>query len=112
MATERTELGKDIEAGLREALAHAKGELALETRIAKPDPERIKAIRKSAARSRVAFEAMYGIPARTVQEWEQGRRGPDLAARAYLAVIEQNPEAVAELFAEARQSASSREKAA
>jgi putative transcriptional regulator len=29
-----------------------------------------------------------------VQEWEQGRRKPDQSARAYLTVIDRNPQAV------------------
>jgi len=31
---------------------------------------------------------------RSLQEWEQGRRRPESAVRAYLAVIDRNPEAV------------------
>ena len=111
MTSERTRLGLEIEAGLREALAHTRGEIALETRIVKPNPERIRAIRKSVAKSRDAFETLFGIPARTVQDWEQGRRVPDLTARAYLAVIEKDPETVAELFAQARKDGAAGSKA-
>ncbi|MGV3579001.1 helix-turn-helix domain-containing protein [Brevundimonas sp.] len=57
-------------------------------------PERIKAIRKSVARSPKEFEARFGIPARTVEGWEQDRRKPDPAARVLLAVIEKDPGAV------------------
>jgi putative transcriptional regulator len=35
---------------------------------------------------------MYAPPA--LQEWEQGRRRPESAVRAYLTVIDKNPEAV------------------
>ena len=31
---------------------------------------------------------------RSLQEWEQGRRRPESAVRAYLTVIDRNPEAV------------------
>jgi putative transcriptional regulator len=31
---------------------------------------------------------------RALQEWEQGRKGPEHAVRAYLTVIDRNPEAV------------------
>ncbi|MGO8757678.1 MAG: hypothetical protein ACLQG3_06100 [Terracidiphilus sp.] len=40
----------------------------------------------------------YGLPAR-VAGWEQGRRRPDRAARAYLTVIARHPEAVVEALA-------------
>ena len=35
--------------------------------------------------------AAYGISKRALQEWEQGGRQPDSAARAYLTVIEKEP---------------------
>ncbi|WP_428149872.1 helix-turn-helix domain-containing protein [Brevundimonas sp.] len=93
--TKRTSVGLDIEAGLREAIAHRKGEIALASRHVDPmSPERIKAIRKSVARSPKEFEARFGIPARTVEGWEQDRRKPDPAARVLLAVIEKDPGAV------------------
>jgi len=40
------------------------------------------------------FALQFGIPIRTLQKWEQGEREPEGPARAYLAVIEQIPEAV------------------
>ena len=93
--TKRTPVGLEIEAGLREAIAHRKGEVVLASRYVDPmSPERIRAIRKSVARSPKEFEARFGIPARTVEGWEQDRRKPDPAARVLLAVIEKNPEAV------------------
>jgi putative transcriptional regulator len=46
------------------------------------------------ARSAREFELRFGIPAATVNNWEQGRRSPDPAARALLLVIEREPEAV------------------
>lgn len=92
--TERTELGLEIEAGLREAIAHRRGDVALPTRNIDPmPPERVKAIRKSVARSPRAFESQFGVPARTIEGWEQGRRQPDPAARALLEIIEKEPEA-------------------
>ena len=103
MTKERTAIGLEIEEGLKEVLAHVKGETTLESRIVPPDAKRIRRVRKGLAKSREAFEALYGIPARTVQEWEQGRRRPDLTASAYLAVIEQDPEAVAAMYAKARE---------
>ena len=40
------------------------------------------------------FAALLGVSVRTVQDWEQGRRVPTGAARAFLTVIDKEPEAV------------------
>ena len=48
----RTKLGLEIEAGLREALAWKRGEIALRVQVVQAmPPERVKAIRKSVAKS-------------------------------------------------------------
>jgi len=54
-------------------------------------PARVKEIRKAVAKSTKEFERRFGIPAATMENWEQGRRKPDPAARALLTVIEQEP---------------------
>jgi putative transcriptional regulator len=40
------------------------------------------------------FAATFGFGLGAVQNWEQGRRRPEGAARAFLKVIEREPEAV------------------
>jgi putative transcriptional regulator len=40
------------------------------------------------------FAAYIGVSVRTIQEWEQGRVVPSGAARAFLTVIDREPEAV------------------
>lgn len=95
MTDERSEFGLGLEEGLREALAWKRGELALETVRIDPMPvERIRAIRKKVAKSAREFETRFGIPAATVNNWEQGRRAPDPASRLLLKVIEANPQIV------------------
>jgi len=90
----RTKLGLEIEAGLREAIAWTRGEIALPVQIVEPFPAaRVKAIRKAVAKSPKEFERRFGVPARTLEGWEQGR-GVDVTARVLLTVIEKNPEAV------------------
>lgn len=80
---------------LEEVRAWKRGEIALETVRIDPMPvERIRAIRKRVAKSAKEFEAKFGIPAATVNNWEQGRRSPDPAGRLLLKVIEANPDAV------------------
>jgi len=90
----RSKLGLEIEAGLREAIAYRRGEIALETRVVEPmTAARVRQIRKSVAKSPKEFERRFGVPARTLEGWEQGR-AIDAAARILLSVIEKNPEAV------------------
>lgn len=92
---ERTEFGLRLEEGLREALAWKRGDIALPVRNVDVMPAaRVKEIRKAVAKTSKEFEARFGVPARTVEGWEQGRRQPDPAARVLLTVIERNPEAV------------------
>lgn len=87
--------GEGLLEGLREAAAWKRGELALEVVNIDPmPPSRIRSIRKRVARSAREFETRFGIPAATINNWEQGRRAPDPAARVLLQVIERDPEAV------------------
>lgn len=95
MADKDTDLGEGLLEGLKEALAWKRGELALETLNVDPMPaDRIKNIRKRHARSTKEFERKFGIPAATMNNWEQGRRKPDPAGRVLLKVIDEAPEAV------------------
>src|SRR5205809_389870 len=38
--------------------------------------------------------SLFGFNVRSLQDWEQGRRPPEIPIRAYLAVIQRDPEAV------------------
>ncbi len=95
MTTERTDLGREVEAALGEVLAHVRGEVELPCRIVDdPSAERIIALRKRMNLSRQKFADRFGLDARALQDWEQGRRVPDRAARVLLTVIDRDPEAV------------------
>jgi putative transcriptional regulator len=50
--------------------------------------------------SQQRFAEVLGVSARTLQEWEQGRRRPSGAARALLAIAARRPEVLREVFAE------------
>jgi putative transcriptional regulator len=52
-------------------------------------------IRRALRLSQEEFAAKFHIPVGTLRDWEQGRKEPDAAARAYLKVIARNPAAVA-----------------
>ncbi len=56
----------------------------------------VKIIRRALALSQEEFSARFHIPLGTLRDWEQGRKDPDAAARAYLTVIGRNPGAVTE----------------
>ncbi|MDH3595872.1 MAG: helix-turn-helix domain-containing protein [Rhodospirillales bacterium] len=85
--------GESILRGAREALDYARGER--EGFVAHV-PERldVKAIRQGTGLSQVKFAAQFGFSVDAVRNWEQGRRQPDVAARAFLMVIEREPDAV------------------
>jgi putative transcriptional regulator len=59
-----------------------------------PDAVNVKAIRQKSGLTQAEFARRYSISPRSLQEWEQGRRRPDGAVRAYLTVIDRNPRAV------------------
>jgi putative transcriptional regulator len=60
---------------------------------------KIRQIRLATGLSRAEFARKYALDARALQDWEQGRRRPDRAARAYLTVIAHRPKAVEEALA-------------
>lgn len=59
----------------------------------------VRAVRAETGLSRTEFARRFALDPRALQDWEQGRRRPDRAARAYLIVIARHPEAVEEALA-------------
>ena len=101
MTTERTELGREVETALGEVLAHVRGETGLSCRIVDdPAAGRMVALRKRLRLSRQEFADRFGLDVRALQEWEQGRRVPDKAARVLLTVIDRYPDAVVRALGE------------
>ena len=101
MTEKRTKLGREVEDALGEVLAHVRGGVDLPCRIIDdPSAERILALRKRMKLSRRKFADRFGLDAHAVQDWEQGRRRPDRAARVLLTVIERDPKAVERALAE------------
>ena len=54
----------------------------------------VRATRRKQKLTQEAFARRYGFTVGAVRDWEQGRHQPDQAARAYLLVIDREPEAV------------------
>ncbi len=85
--------GESILRGARQALAYANGER--EGFVAHvPDVLDVKAIRSRLGLTQAAFATRFGFDLRAVENWEQGRRQPERPARAFLRVIEREPDAV------------------
>jgi putative transcriptional regulator len=84
--------GADLIEGMKLIVAHQQGKVELES--VWPKPVDVKAIRKRVKMSQAEFARAYGISKRALQEWEQGGRQPDSAARAYLTVIARQPAVV------------------
>jgi putative transcriptional regulator len=83
-----SKLGKDLIEGMKEAVAHAKGEPtgARAHTVELPD---VRAIREDLHMSQSEFAKAYRIPLATLQGC--GRRAPDATATAYLNVIARLP---------------------
>ena len=86
--------GKRMIESAREALAFAKREQVTGVKVHIPESIDVRRIRKKAGMSQSEFAEHFGVSVRTVQDWEQGRRVPQGAARAFLVVIDREPEAV------------------
>ena len=88
-----SESGESILRGAREARAYARG--AREGFAAHvPAKVDVRAIRRKTGLSQAMFAGRFGFTVAAVRNWEQGRRQPDLAARALLMVIDREPDAV------------------
>jgi len=92
VAARKSSFGADLIEGMKLVAAHQRGEIELEQ--VWPMPIDVKAIRKRVKMSQAEFSRAYGISKRALQEWEQGGRQPDSAARAYLTVIAKEPAVV------------------
>ena len=59
-----------------------------------PRMPRVGFIRRALKLSQEDFAAHFHIPVGTLRDWEQGRKEPDAAAKAYLRVIAREPDMV------------------
>lgn len=85
--------GESLLRGAEQALAYAKG--ARDGYVVHvPDEIDVAKIRKAMKLSQREFAGRFGFAVDAVQNWEQRRRVPDGAARAYLQVIAREPDAV------------------
>ncbi len=92
----KRDIGAEILQGIQEIKAYKAGTLQLKTRVLKP-PASTKEIRTRLGLSQAAFAGLMGVSARTVQDWEQGRREPSGPAKSLLRIAEQHPRVFLEL---------------
>ena len=85
--------------GLREARAHARGEDVLGLKVHLPESLDVAAIRKRTGLSQGSFANTIAVPVGTLRNWEQKRRQPEGPARVLLALLDRNPNLVAETLA-------------
>ena len=89
----RSQLGIELESALREVLDDVTGKAPLPV-VAVVEDVDVKAIRKKLGLSQARFAARFGFNVRVLQDWERKRHLPTGPVRAYLKVIERDPEAV------------------
>jgi putative transcriptional regulator len=68
-----------------------------------PRVPQVSVIRRALKLSQEDFAGAFQIPIGTLRDWEQGRKQPDAAARAYLRVIAREPDAVRKALAASTQ---------
>ena len=84
------ELGRKLLQSVKEMKA---GKAARATRVA---PNQVAAARMKTGLSQAQFAKALHISARTLQEWEQGRRQPSGAAQTLIQIAFRHPEVIAE----------------
>lgn len=84
-----------IMAGLEDAIAYNEGDKSRgSAHVIDTDTIDVAAARKKLGMTQVGFALAFGISVSTVRNWEQKRRQPEGPARAFLKVIDKEPEAV------------------
>ena len=90
-----TKLGCILIESAKKIARHVRGEIDLPTKVVRVVPDvNVRAIREGQGLTREQFAERYGLQVRAIQEWEQGRRKPEPAVRAYMLVIKNQPAAV------------------
>ena len=86
-----------IAAGLREAVTIARGETKPAKLFVPPEID-VREIRLKQKLSQDDFASAFGFSVHQIKQWEQGRCRPLGAVRAYLMIIERDPESVRNLL--------------
>jgi len=99
-ATTEAAIAAQIAADPDTAPVFSAAELARAARVVPaPAPDDVKAIRQRLGLSQSQFAKRYGFGVDVIRQYEQGRRRPTGAIRAYLRVIARDPDAVTRALA-------------
>jgi len=95
LGNKSTKLGRVLVDSARQIARHMRGEIELPMKVVRVVPDvDVRRIRGGQGLTREQFAERYWLQARAIQEWEQGRRKPEPAVRAYMLVIKNKPAAV------------------
>jgi putative transcriptional regulator len=95
MAKPTNEVANSIQRGLEQAVAYAKGTANRSAYgVHVPGAIDVRAIRTKLGMTQGEFAGRFGFSVNTLRHWEQGKRQPEGATRAYLLVIERAPKVV------------------
>jgi putative transcriptional regulator len=86
-----------IAEGLDEALLIARGQ-SKPAKLYVPPEIHVRAIRLKQKLSQEDFASAFGFTTHQIRQWEQGRCRPLGAVRAYLMIIERDPNAIRQLL--------------
>jgi putative transcriptional regulator len=89
----KDELFNELVASVREGGKILRGKAKASRTFVVSTPN-VKKIRTSYGLSQPEFAALTGISVKTLQNWEQGRRAPEGAARVLLQVAAKHPEVI------------------
>lgn len=90
-----SKIGESIIRGLEQAIAFADGTADPSKYVVHiPHEIDVKRIRTRLRMTQQEFATRFGFSVNTVRHWEQGRRVPEGPTRAYLMVIDREPQAV------------------
>ena len=90
-----SKVGEGIIRGLEQALAFIDGTGdESQSRVHIPPEIDVRAIRGRLGLTQQEFAVRFGFSVNTLRHWEQGRRVPEGPTRAYLLVIDREPQAV------------------
>ena len=96
-STTKTKTGEVLGQKLLQSVREMKaGKAARATKVA---PNEVAAARQKTGLSQAQFAKVLHISARTLQEWEQGRRQPSGAAQSLIQIAFRHPEVIADTLA-------------
>ena len=85
---------ESIRRGLRQAIAHQKGQRVSGIKVHTPPPVDVKAVRSKIGLTQEEFAARFAISLGTLRHWERGDRAPHGTALVLLNIIAKQPRAV------------------